>query len=88
MKTEITKIKITLGKREIELDADEARKLHDELGKLFKHAEPIIIREREIWPVNVPVYPQPIVVPQNPPWWQPTWIMCGGNDSGTLSISC
>lgn len=93
MKTEITRIKIKLSKdREIELNADEARKLHEELGLLFEKAERNVIDElKKLLPakeyVPYPVYPQPIVIEREPHWWKPYWygptITCGGIGGGT-----
>ena len=86
MKTEITQIKITLPKgREIELSAEEARKLHEELTLLFDKEKRNVIDElKKLLPakeyVPYPVYPAPIVIERERDWWRPYWttITCGG----------
>jgi hypothetical protein len=102
MKAEITKIKIKLKDRQIELSSDEAALLHRELDVLFKMAE----NKREINKVvervveklvPYPVYPTPIVInPSAPaPFWPPWTPWCeSGNiqgssiQGGTLLLSC
>lgn len=104
MKTEITQIKIKLSKdREILLSAEEARKLHEELGVLFDVEKRTVIDElKKLMPakeyVPYPVYPAPIVIQQQP-WWRPHWqwpqITCGAGTglggyttSGGTSLHC
>ena len=84
MKTEITKIKLILKGREIELSADEAREIYKELGELFKMAEPA----KEFVPY--PVYPPPIIIerertkwPCNP--WE-FWCVAESPDSNTATM--
>ncbi len=83
MKTEITKITLRLNGREIELTAQEAREVHEELNKLFA-----LEREtrKEYVPVPYPVY-QPIIIDHTPAWprpWEITW--CGNELGATLCM--
>src|SRR4051812_29753391 len=100
MKAEITNIKIRIGDREIEFTSEEARKVHDELSKLFAVAIPLAPAPTIVpVPYPVPTYPELPVSPWRPIWvdptyptWRPSWeIMCGGNTgspANTLSIIC
>ncbi len=80
MKTEITKIKLQLKGREIELTVKEAGELYDELTKLaeichgMKPSTPLAP-----WPV----YLSPIFIERNGPYWPRPWeIWCGGTVGG------
>lgn len=84
MKTEITKIKLILNGRDIELSADEARQIYKELGELFKMAEPV----KEFVPY--PAYHPPIIIerertqwPHNP--WE-IWCVADSPDSNTATM--
>lgn len=74
MPVQITTIKFRIGEKEIELTSDEARKIHEELSRLFSNETtpaPVVIPQ----PYLVPYWPQPqpIVVEPWQPWWQPSW---------------
>ena len=87
MKVEITKIKLQLKGRDIELTADEARSVREELNKLFAHTEPAKTIKEYI-SVPYPVYPVPIVIERGP-WWPNRWdVICGtGDNSGTVCMA-
>ena len=98
MKAEITKIKIQLKDRQIELSSDEAALLHKELTALFKAAENKKEIERVVERVveklvPFPYYPTPIVINPTPslPFWN-TWCgttnVSGTISDGTLLLSC
>ena len=89
-KVEITKIKIKLKSQEIELTAEEAKQLKEELNKLFGEPPSIIFKEKIIkddwYPVpSIPWTPPP----QNPwetgPWVKPSYpeIWCQVNEGPT-----
>lgn len=82
MKIEITQIQIKLKDRTIELDADEARLVADELNKLFNQSsEP----SKEYVPVPF-MYPTPIIVDRGF-WWPLHWDTgpwCGGTTGDPL----
>lgn len=81
MKTEITKIKLQLKDREIELTAQEAREIHAELGKLFdleKSTTELLQKrlselEKRQDPMPAPCYPPPtpIIIEQWPERFPP-----------------
>lgn len=94
MKTEITKIKLQLKDRAIELTATEAREVQKELNKLFEMEKTELQKLKEQFekdapktipmPYPVPVYPAPIVIERNVPYWPRPWeVWCGTGDSGT-----
>jgi hypothetical protein len=87
MKVEITKIKLQLKGRDIELTADEARSVREELNKLFADAEPAKIIKEYI-SVPYPRYSLPIVIDRGP-WWPNRWeVTCGTRDnSGTVCMA-
>lgn len=103
MKTEITKITLQLKDRAIELSAQEARDVQKELNRLFDMEKTELQKLREEWErlnpkkeyVPYPVYPAPIIIERNVPWWPKPWdIWCGtaiagqtSLESGTLCIS-
>ena len=86
MKVKITKIKLQLKDREIELSAEEARQVLAELQELFASEEPSVLEEiakhvkelatqepkREYVPYPVyPPYTQPIIIER--PTYPPYW---------------
>jgi hypothetical protein len=80
MKTEITKIKLQLKGREIELTIKEAGELYDELTKLAEISHGM---KPSIPLAPWPVYPAPIVIERNVPYWPRPWeIWCGGTTGG------
>ena len=97
MKIEITKIKLQLKGREIELTAQEARDVQKELNKLFEMEKTELEKLKEQWektapPQPWPVYPAPIIIERNVPYWPRPWeIWCGttcGNQSQTDAGLC
>ena len=86
MKAEITKIKLRLKDRSIELTAQEAREVQAELNKLFEIEKTQLQKLQEEWDklpkkeyVPYPVYPAPIIIERNGPYWPRPWeIWCGG----------
>ena len=81
MKTEITKIKLQLKDRSIELTAQEARDLQAELNKLFEIAVAPKVVTKEIHHhhthTNTPIY-----VEREWPSWPRKWeITCGGTSA-------
>jgi hypothetical protein len=93
MKTEITKIKLQLKGRDIELTAQEAREVQAELNKLFEIEKTEIQKLQEQWEklnpkkeyVPYPVYPAPIIIERNVPYWpRPLEIWCGGTTGGII----
>jgi hypothetical protein len=91
MKTEITKIKLQLKGREIELTAAEAREVQKELNKLFEMEKTELQKLQDEWNklnpkkeyVPYPVYPAPITIERNVPYWPRPWeIWCGGTVGG------
>lgn len=98
MKTEITRIKLKLKDREIELTAQEARDVQKELNQLFEMEKTELQKLQEEWEktapkkeyVPYPVYPAPIIIERNTPYWPRPWeIWCGttGGNSGTLCMA-
>lgn len=95
METEITKIKIKLCDREIELTADEAREVAASLNKLFALEVAPKVIEREIHHHHsYPIYHPPIYVDRYVPNWPHKWeITCGPltgaptPNSGTLCMA-
>lgn len=101
MKTEITKIKLKLKDREIELTATEAREVQHELNRLFDIEKTELQKFKEQWEKEnpkqpyIPLWPTPIIIErERVPYWPRPWeIWCGGiADSGnhpgsTLCIS-
>jgi hypothetical protein len=94
MKVEITKIKVALKDRTIELTAEEARRLNSELNKLFSAEETKAgedkkmneidkrLQDVERRPISIPmpIITQPIYIDRYVPWWPNYWqITCGGN---------
>ena len=86
MKTEITKIKLQLNGREIELTASEAREVQKELNHLFKMEKTELQKLQDEWNkgnpkkeyVPYPVYPAPIIIEHNVLYWPRPWeIWCG-----------
>lgn len=73
---EISNIKIKIGEREIELNLEDAKKLHNVLDELFKTWQPY--ERRPLW-----IFPQYqyIIPPTNNDWT----ITCS---SDTLNIVC
>jgi hypothetical protein len=99
---EITKIKIKLDKREIELSADEARKIYEELKTLFFNAERTetteLLQKLKEMENNKQYIPYPIYIdrwsPPARPYWGYDIITCGTNSAeyptnmnGLLSIN-
>jgi len=91
MKTEITKIKLQLKGRDIELTAAEAREVQAELNKLFEIEKTELQKFKEQWekdnpkttPFPWPPYPAPIIIERNVPYWPRPWeIWCGGTVGG------
>jgi len=79
MKTEITKIKLQLKDRSIELTAQEARDLQAELNKLFELAitEKVVTKEIHHHHPGYPIY-----VDRYVPTWPNQWeITCGGTSA-------
>ena len=81
MKAEITKIKLQLKGRDIELTAQEARDVQRELNHLFEMEKTELDKLREEWgkrePNHVPMpYPVPIYIERTPIWPQPWTIYC------------
>ena len=75
MKTEITKIKIQLKDRSIELTLREAEQIYDELTKLAEISEGL----KPSIPLSpIPLYPTPIIIEREriPYWPQPWTITC------------
>ena len=74
MKAEITRIKLKLGDREIELSAEEARELHAELSKMFSEPQVKVVKEY----LPAPYIP-PVIIDRTQEW--PKWgypdITCG-----------
>ena len=86
MKTEITKIKLQLNGREIELTASEAREVQKELNHLFEMEKTELQKLQDEWNkgnpkkeyVPYPVYPAPIIIEHNVLYWPRPWeIWCG-----------
>lgn len=87
MKTEITKIKLQLKGRDIELTAAEAREVQSELNKLFEIEKTELQKFKEQWekdnpktsPFPWPSYPAPIIIErERVPYWPRPWeIWCG-----------
>ncbi len=78
MKTEITSIKLKLADREIELSAQEARAVYEELVRLFAF-------ERVDFPLH-PVPILPIIIERETPRWPHPWTLqpwCGDPLPGT-----
>lgn len=102
MKVEIVKIRVQLKDREIELSADEARKVRAELDKLFAEEDETALRDMqkrledlEKRPTYVPYVPyiqHPIYIDRYTPWWSDNWrIMCDTadtNNNNTTMDSC
>src|SRR5438067_21056 len=103
MKAEITSIKIRVGTREIEFTSDEARKVHEELSKLFAVELPApVMPAPTIIPVPYPVPVEPLrpwrpnyepiwIAPFEPTWrpnWEFTCVGAGASIGNTLSITC
>ena len=79
MKTEITKIKLRLKDRSIELTAQEARDLQAELNKLFEIAVAPKVVTKEIHHHHTT---SPIYVDRYVPSWPHKWgITCGGTSA-------
>ena len=85
MKTEITKIKLQLKDRAVELTAAEAREIQKELNKLFEMESDVLkeIRDKlaKTAPMVIPYpYPAPIIIERNVPVWPRPWTVepwCG-----------
>lgn len=82
MKTEITKIKLQLKDRDIELTAMEAREVQKELNRLFEIEKTELEKFKEQWekdnlktaPFPWPVYPAPIIIErERVPCWPRPW---------------
>lgn len=87
MKTAITKIKLQLKDRAIELTAQEARDLQAELNKLFEIAVAPKVVTKEIHHHHTT---SPIYVDRYVPSWPHRWeITCGGTSAerGTLCMA-
>lgn len=92
MKTEITKIKLKLKDRDIELSATEAREVQKELNRLFEIEKSELQKFKEQWekdnpkttPFQWPSYPAPIIIERDHiPYWPRPWeIWCGGTVGG------
>jgi hypothetical protein len=95
MKTEITKIKLKLKDREIELTAQEARDVQKELNKLFEMEKTELQKLQEEWAklkpqkeyVPYPVYPAPIIIERNTPYWPRPWEISFGGTTGGITDS-
>ena len=84
MKAEITKIKLKLKDREIELTAAEAREIHGELSELFKVAE----KQKEYVPMPYPVYPTyPIIIEREDPYWRKPYVTWYGTNTKDLNTA-
>ena len=91
---EISKIKLKIGEKEIELSLSECERLHAVLNELFK----VKVEKEHVNTLNplAPYYPaQPIWVipPQNDwPWWKQYEITCTSvshaDSSNVLNINC
>ena len=73
---QITQIKIVLPSKTIELSSDEARKVYEELSKLFEKEKTDLNKFKEEYDKIVPEkedryipYPYPIYIEK----WQPVW---------------
>lgn len=67
---EIASIKLKLPNREIEMTADEARKVFAELQKLFAIEKEVVLVEKIVEkPIYIDRYP-----PHDPPWQTTPWI--------------
>jgi hypothetical protein len=90
MKTEITKIKLQLKGRDIELTATEAREVQQELNRLFEIEKTELQKFKEQWEKEnpkqpyVPSWPTPIIIErERVPYWPRPWeIWCGGTTGG------
>jgi hypothetical protein len=69
---EIVKIKIKLGKKEIELTAAEAKQLQEELNQMFGDSQKIVIDWHKIEPKEKDKDDYWPWIPSNP-WHPPTW---------------
>jgi len=98
MKTEITRIKLQLKGREIELTATEAREVQKELNRLFEIEKTELEKFKQDWkkdhPNNSPfpwhIHPAPIIIERDriPNWPHPWQIWCGDSPSyGTICAS-
>jgi hypothetical protein len=82
MKAEITKIKLQLKDREIELTAQEARDVQKELNRLFDMEKSELQKLQDEWNKNKPAtgpmpYPVPIYIERTPSWPAPWTVWCG-----------
>ena len=97
MKAEITKIKVKLSaEREIELTASEARQLQAELNKLFELEKSTLEKLKEEWdkqnpkpvPYPYPVYPAPISIERDTPFWPRPWdVWCGDYPTAVPNVT-
>lgn len=95
MKTEITRIKLKLKGRDIELTAQEAREVQAELNKLFELEKTQLqkiqdgldkLASKEYIPY--PVYTTPIIIDRPTiPQWSPTWTVWSSADKGVAGDS-
>ena len=96
MKTEITKIKLQLKDREIELSVSEAREIFKEFNRLFVMENVELQKSQQKEYVPYPVYSAPIIIDRNAPYWPrgswEFWCETGSstgvvNSCGTLSMT-
>jgi hypothetical protein len=85
MKTEITKIKLQLKDKVIELSAQEARDIQAELNKLFEIATPVKVVTKEIHHHHIK---SPIYVDRFVPSWPHRWDIRCGTSSSTPDVLC
>lgn len=72
-KTEIKKVEIVIGDKELSLSLDELRELKDLLNELFSDGKPTYI------PITIPE-------PYRWKWWEPIWVGTGSSSADMLSI--
>ena len=70
----ITQIQIKLKDREISLSSEEARKVYEELDKLFEMEQSETVKQYEkIVPMPYPVPSYPPIIIERTPYWPRPW---------------